>query len=44
MNAHVEIIRLFKSLSEKEKDKVLQDLSQTLTGETRANAYKDQSS
>ena len=34
MNAHVEIIRLFKSLSEKEKDKVLQDLSQTLTGET----------
>ena len=34
MNAHIEILRLFKNLSEKEKDIVLHELHQTSTGET----------
>ena len=34
MNAHIEIIRLFKSLTEGEQEIVLQELSQASTGET----------
>ncbi len=34
MNTHIEIVRLFKSLSDNDKEKVLQELNETSTGDT----------